>query len=66
MTPCQRKIERSYQRAMDLRDSTPGPHLYKPEHRYVRAYLRCYRNGLVAQFRKETQLYLKQLRSAQL
>ena len=62
MTPCQTKVERAYQRAMDIRDSTPGQHDHEAEHRYTRAYLRCYKDGLVRTFRKETRLYLKQLR----
>ena len=62
MTPCQAKIERAYQRAMDIRDSAPRPQDYKAEQRYTRAYLRAWRDGMVREFRTETRLYLKQLR----
>jgi hypothetical protein len=62
MTPSQKKIERSYQRAMNIRDSTPGND-HKAEERYTQAYIRCYRNGKVREFSKETRRYLKQLRA---
>lgn len=58
------KIERAYQRAMDIRDSNPTPENWNAiEERYRKAYMRAYKIGDVAGFRPETRRYLKAIRS---
>jgi hypothetical protein len=62
-------IEGMYQRAMDLRDSTPCPDwsaAEKVEKRYLAAYMKAYkRTQDVATFKKETRGYRRFLRESQ-
>jgi hypothetical protein len=59
----QRRIEGMYQRAMDLRDSTPGNLSAKDEARYTKAYIHAFKQSHdVAFFRKMTRAYRRMLR----
>lgn len=69
MTAGQKKIERAYQRAMNIRDSTPRGSFHKTtkqnENWYTKMYLRCYKRGdqqAVHAFGRITRAYLKRLR----
>jgi hypothetical protein len=60
-----KKIERSYQRAMDIRDSTPIGDFKAAEEnemRYMNQYLRACRAGDATHFPSLTRRYLKNLR----
>jgi hypothetical protein len=45
MTDEQRKIEGMYQRAMDLRDATPGNLPKREESRYTKAYMHAFKQS---------------------
>jgi hypothetical protein len=66
MTIAQRTIERSYQRAMDIRDSSPpGTNTPGNEEWYTRMYRRLYKRGdmkAAHEFRRHTRRYLHTLR----
>ena len=64
MTPAQKRIERAYQRAMNIRDSTPGHVSAGIEYWYMNAYLRAYKNGSADDFRIKTRKYLRDVRRA--
>lgn len=64
MTPAQKRIERAYQRAMNIRDSSPGRVVSYFENRYGKAYRKAYRNGNAEGFVSETKLYLSAVRAA--
>jgi len=61
------RIERAYQRAMDIRDSYPAREwsqaLDDNESRYLRQYMRAYRAGNAEGFSAMTRQYLKTLTS---
>jgi hypothetical protein len=65
-----RKIERAYQRAMNIRDSTPcnypWPITNKNEQDYVRAYKRAYKSGSSEGFTAATRRYLRTLRTGEI
>lgn len=70
MTASQRKIGRAYQRAMNIRDSTPWHPNYlageKNENWYTRMYLRTYKRGdaqAARAFHRMTMAYLRTLRT---
>ena len=64
MTTQQVKVERMYQRAMNLRDSTWQEIDFEPiETEYQRQYFRAYRNGDVLTFRQQTKEYRALLRA---
>ena len=67
MTAERARIERSYQRAMDIRDSTPSGKdlglVLANENRYMRAYRKAYRANNADGFTAETRRYLKVLRA---
>lgn len=63
-TATQKRIERAFQRAMNIRDSSPGWVADVIENRYARLYRRAYRNNDANGFSVETRWYLKQLREA--
>jgi hypothetical protein len=69
VTAAQRKIERSFQRAMDIRDSSPWTTTRMVENRYAALYRRAYRSPnartVVHAFRRATREYLKALRGVQ-
>ena len=58
-----KRIERAYQRAMNLRDSMPSDLTDKEEENYSAAYRHAFRVGDVAGFRMATRKYLHDLRS---
>jgi hypothetical protein len=69
MTAAQRKIERAYQRAMNIRDSTPSGSCHKTteqnENWYGKMYRRCFKRGddrAAHAFGRMTRAYLKRLR----
>jgi len=72
MTGAQAKIERSYQRAMNIRDSTPFGHDFKADEEnemwYTAMYRKCYRNAATLNktpphtFTRATRIYLRTLR----
>lgn len=67
MTAEQIKIERAHNRAMNIRDSTPGnwsEALERAENEYVKAYLRAYHKSDSRSFRPAVRCYLKTIRSA--
>ena len=64
MTPSQKRIERAYQRAMNIRDSTPGRVGLRIEDWYMNAYLRAYKRSDAASFRVKTRKYLRDVRKA--
>jgi len=64
MTPTQKKIDRAYQRAMDIRDSTPGRVGLAVEDQYMNSYRSAYRNNDPRNFSIETRRYLKLVREA--
>lgn len=57
-------IERTYQRAMNIRDSVNANLTNKEEEDYARAYRRAYRNGDSVGFTATTRKYLNDLRKA--
>lgn len=58
-----KKIERAYQRAMDIRDSTPaGPNFNEIESKYLAAYQRAYRSNEGKGFSAVTRRYLAAIR----
>lgn len=62
--PLRQRIERMYQRAMDLRDSTQSSIDFEPiENEYRRQYFRAYRWGCLALFKQQTREYRKLLRA---
>ena len=67
MTAERARIERSYQRAMNIRDSTPSGEdlslVFANEDRYIRAYRKAYRANNADGFAAETRRYLKTLRA---
>jgi hypothetical protein len=61
MGPTRRRIERSYNRAMDITETMP----IVPEaivEKYTAAYLSCYKEGAVGRFISATKTYLRSLR----
>lgn len=64
MTRTQQQIERAFQRAMGIRDTTPGwvPDIL--ENRYAKAYRKAFRTDNAEGFQKETRFYLRELRKA--
>jgi hypothetical protein len=63
MTDEQRKIEGMYQRAMDLRDATPGNLPKREESRYTKAYMHAFKQSHdVTFFRAMTREYRRLLR----
>jgi hypothetical protein len=58
-----RRIEKAYQRAMNIRDSMPSDLTDKEEENYAAAYRFAYRVGDTAGFRMATRKYLHDLRS---
>lgn len=67
MTDGQKRIERAYQRAMNIRDATPGQVSDAIELKYSAEYRRCYKSGDsydAAIFRIATRRYLKVIRRA--
>ncbi len=64
------KIEKAYQRAMDIRDSTPyllandvdDRRFADAEDAYAKAYRSCYRRADSIGFRSRTRLYLRAVR----
>jgi len=65
MTPTQKRIERAYQRAMDIRDSTPRRVGLAVEDQYMNAYLRAYKRNNAEGFTSTTRFYLKCVREAE-
>jgi hypothetical protein len=57
------RIERSYQRAMNIRDSIQSDLTEQEEENYAAAYRFAYRVGEVAGFKAATRKYLHELRS---
>ena len=62
MTVEQKRIERAYQRAMNIRDQSPTRVTAEVEYRYSKAYRKAYRLGSAEGFVKETRSYLKAMR----
>lgn len=65
MTNNQKRIEGMFQRAMDLRDSSPGWLPDKLENSYAKRYRQCFRSGdsyAVAEFKVVTRAYRRELR----
>jgi hypothetical protein len=66
MTVRQRSIEGMYQRAMNLRDSTPPSGDYPAnelrEEAYTNTYLRCFADENVTKFKVATRIYRAALR----
>jgi hypothetical protein len=63
-TPEQKRIERTYTRAMNVRDSTSGCLTDAIEGRYSAAYRRAYRTDNADRFEIETRWYLAEIRAA--
>lgn len=64
MTSEQKRIERAYQRAMNIRDSTPGVVPAAEEYHYMKAYRKAYKTSNWTGFTSETRLYLRHVRKA--
>jgi len=65
MTLIQKNIERAYQRAMNIRDSTSARVNDSIEYHYSRAYRQAYRRKDATGFASETRHYLKAVREAE-
>ena len=63
LTEQRKRIERAYQRAMNIRDSVQSDMTEAEESAYGRAYRKAYRSGDSRGFRATTRNYLRNLRS---